>query len=1748
MTNTVGDAQIKLGLDASGVVTGIGEAKKSIDSLGPATQKGIAPISPEMEKASAATQRFAREVLKTEIALISGGKQTAAYKQAIAELNGLGTNALKPYLESLRATEQAQRAATAATLSGSAALNGMGISAKQTAAALRQVPAQFTDIIVSLQGGQAPLTVLLQQGGQLKDVFGGVGNAARALGGYIASLVNPFTVAAAAIGGVAFAFEKGAQEQREFQKALILTGNASGVTANLLSQAAASIDAVSGATQGKAAEALLVFVNAGVRGREELERFTASAIEFERAGGGSIEKVAENFAKLGKDPLKASLELNDSMNFLTRSIYEQIKALEDQGRSTEAAKLAQEAYNAALNDRTPQLLQNLGLIERGWKAITDATKGAYDAALSIGRAPTRAEQIDSLRGQIDQRQGRNASLGIKDGKATEDMRQQLSALVEVDRLEAKVAATKADQTRQVKALAEFDKLRDQFLDKQVKKEREIAQAREVAAKAGITGKALSDVEAGINKKYEEKGPSGVGDLNRGISAQIEALKAGAAIKAEIARQEADTRSSEFKRGFTNVLQFIEQEKQANLDSLNARKGILEKELALSRGKKDSQVEQARLAGEIALNEAQAATVIIKAQNDIAEAKFKQAIASQAVIQAQRDEDLAAQTAFMLANAAARNAGEKAVRDYAKSIEESNSFTEFELGLMGQSDQARSVAIEQYKIQIDLKKQLAAINANTGFNAEDRAAATATATEAAARAAANAGSKVFLDEWKKTTETISSSLTDALLRGFESGKGFGDNLKDTFKNLSKTLVLKPIIEMPVKQAAAALAPLQQKFTEFIATQILGQQQLTASAVTGSATIVAAKQVEGQAAATAGIANQAGGDPYSAFFRIAAMTALMAGLGFAVKGGSKSSGASPTNQGTGTVFGDSTAKSASIENSTKLLTENSTIGLRYSAEMVRSLRNIEQAFAGVTNLVLRNGEIGALEGKINTGYSDSALSSFLGKTSVVSNLFGNLVTKLFGKQTTIQGSGILGSPQLFGDIQDVGFQGNYYADVQTKSKFFGITTSTKNSTVLNPLDEELSRQFTQILGSIGDSVVLAGGALGLNLDEITAKLNGFVIDLGKINLKGLSGEQIQEQLAAVFGAASDVIARNIIPGLEAIQKVGEGYFETLVRAANQLETVNDVFGRLGGTLSIAAKGAGGIDQAISADQLVQDFGGLDKFTESTGAFYDAFYSDQQKARDGLSAISRALDGVGVALPKSNDAFRDLTTSIDVTTEAGRQAFATLVTLGPAFADLQNSLLDAADISTGSIANVLRDGLTGRITQEDLGQSLSEIIIDGFKNALANGVSQQISQAFTNQIIAPMLQAIATGGAVSSAVSQGTIDSFLTQAKAQIEVYTKVISDPAIQTALEQLNAGLTGVTGAMGGLAAASNTAEKLLSQANISASSISNVLRDGLTGRLTQEDLGKKLSDIVINGFNNALAQGVADQISQSFTTQIIGPMLQAIAAGGVVSSAVSQATINDFVAQAEAQIKLYTQVISSPAVQIALAQLNTGLNGVTSAMSGLTGSLQGVAAAAAEVNKYTANGADVARANAPWIQAAEDAQRASDEAREALRSMFSVISDEIKRIKGEIAGDSQSASLAQFTTLTAQARAGGLDALKELPSASQAYLSLVKENAGSLLELRRAQGFVIGSLEQTQQTLGLAPASGAVSPIVYQGPAQVSSTPVTFESLLQELRSANERLKTLELLASATEANTKSVAENIDGIASGKKTIQTEAA
>ncbi|MCP8350656.1 phage tail tape measure protein [Pseudomonas sp. FBF18] len=270
--------------------------------------------------------------------------------------------------------------ARAALGGADAALSSTGMTAKATAAALRGVPAQFTDIFTSIVAGQPIMMVALQQGGQLKDMFGGLGPAARALGGYILGLINPFTVSAAAAAALGYAFYKGSEEADAYSNALILTGNSAGLTADQLGSMAKQVSATVGTT-GAAASVLASLAGSGKIAGDSFMDVAQAAVSMDEATGKAVSETIAEFVKLADDPVKASVALNTQYNYLTSSVYSQIAALEQQGRHADAVKLATEAYADAINERTPKIIENLSWWERGYNAVAKAA----DQLKNIGR-------------------------------------------------------------------------------------------------------------------------------------------------------------------------------------------------------------------------------------------------------------------------------------------------------------------------------------------------------------------------------------------------------------------------------------------------------------------------------------------------------------------------------------------------------------------------------------------------------------------------------------------------------------------------------------------------------------------------------------------------------------------------------------------------------------------------------------------------------------------------------------------------------------------------------------------------------------------------------------------------------------------------------------------------------------------------------------------------------------------------------------------------------------------------------------------------------------------------------------------------------------------------------------------------------------------------------------------------------------------------------------------------------------------
>ncbi|HBM3277655.1 TPA: phage tail length tape measure family protein [Klebsiella oxytoca] len=398
-----------------------------------------------------------------------------------------------------------------------AQLGKTGMSAKQTAWAMRMIPAQMTDIVVGLSTGQSPFMVLMQQGGQLKDMFGGIGPAIKGVGGYVAGLINPFTLSAAAVGVLGLAYYKGTQEQDEFYKSLVLTGNQVGKTSAQLADIAARAAIAADSTTGKAASTLNQLVSSGKVAGDALERVTTAIVMTSDATGIATEKLVSDFNDIAADPVAAITKLNDQYHFLTLATYNQIKALQDEGNQQEAARVASESYSAALMQRSNDIKENLGLLESAWASLGRGAKSAWDAMLNVGREQTLEDKLKTLNESIAEAQKGQSEGGLWNGlnarftnlPAMMKLRDDLQTQITVQGvLNDSISSYSKRQQEGIEAQERINKLTDQTLTNVQKRKKALDELTRDLAKARAAGNSISAEEeaklrANVNEKYKD---------------------------------------------------------------------------------------------------------------------------------------------------------------------------------------------------------------------------------------------------------------------------------------------------------------------------------------------------------------------------------------------------------------------------------------------------------------------------------------------------------------------------------------------------------------------------------------------------------------------------------------------------------------------------------------------------------------------------------------------------------------------------------------------------------------------------------------------------------------------------------------------------------------------------------------------------------------------------------------------------------------------------------------------------------------------------------------------------------------------------------------------------------------------------------------------------------------------------------------------------------------------------------------------
>ncbi|MGE4244301.1 phage tail length tape measure family protein [Ramlibacter sp.] len=770
-----------------------GDAAAGVTKLAQAAKEAGAPVAQMGTAAQTAGQQLRQMASKESAGAVDA--VGAAAKRAAQDVNALATSIGKmPPIPAL-----APARGTGGIDETRAKLKGVGDQAQATAQQMRQVAPQITDVFTQLAGGANPMLVLIQQGGQLKDVFGGIGPAARAVSGYIGSMISPVTLAAGAVGALALAAYQGSEEVARLERGLILSGNAAGVTSSQYRAMAGDLARLGG-TKGAALETLTALAQQGRVGGENLQRFGAIAQQMDRLVGKPVQETVQEFAALAKSPVEASQQLTQTYNYLTSSVHAQIKALADAGRMTEAAKLAQEAFANSLSDRMPEMEKHLGALERLWLGIKRQISGATDAALSIGRPSSAQEEADALRARIAVARGpfdptnRRAT---EDRARVSDLERELLAVESRLANEAKSAQLGRERAAQQQASARWAKVEDENLQVREARERKIDQIRR-------DGLALGKSEKQINEEIAETRRRMVDPREAdGLQARIARLQKFNELQAEVTRQGVEKTSAALKQGLISDFEQIDQAAALELAQLKQHLSTLQSELRVVRSKPNSSAqESAALEGEITVQQERIRGREKKHLDDIETLRSQKRARERAAIaefHAQNAEDQAkADKASQDSTAASRTA----VDEYVYALELENKEVEFQVSLMGKSAVEQARLIELRRIEIGLLKEKSEIDKRASggkLSAETVAKDTQRVEEAAARAVANLSTREYVAKWSEANRAAAETLYSFITRR-------GGDAKRQLASMFEQLVLRPNIMAalsPISGAAANL---------------------------------------------------------------------------------------------------------------------------------------------------------------------------------------------------------------------------------------------------------------------------------------------------------------------------------------------------------------------------------------------------------------------------------------------------------------------------------------------------------------------------------------------------------------------------------------------------------------------------------------------------------------------------------------------------------------------------------------------------------------------------------------------------------------------------------------------------------------------------------------------------------------------------------------------------------------------------------
>jgi phage-related minor tail protein len=357
-------------------------------TLGIALDLQMGNFATEAQKVAYETQKMknaiAREMKAADKEIQSLKYATEDYGKTVSKVTEIERQLATGRLKDIKGTEKAsQLLAQAAAYDkvANAAKNAMGAQFKMNEQQKIQLTYQTTDLFTQIASGQSPIIAIIQQGGQLKDVMGGIGPMFRAIG----TLITPFTVgmtaAAASVGALAYSFINADKESAAFRDNMILTGRFAGVTESQVVALSEKLGTDLNVGYSKANDVIIALISSGKFTSAVIDDMSKVILQFSKLSGVDAKEAAQKLMGAFNGTAASVRTLDSQYNFLTLAQYRQIIALEKAGKAQEAIQLGVKAFGDSIDGQK----RDLGTLEKLWKAVGEAITYAKDAILGFGR-------------------------------------------------------------------------------------------------------------------------------------------------------------------------------------------------------------------------------------------------------------------------------------------------------------------------------------------------------------------------------------------------------------------------------------------------------------------------------------------------------------------------------------------------------------------------------------------------------------------------------------------------------------------------------------------------------------------------------------------------------------------------------------------------------------------------------------------------------------------------------------------------------------------------------------------------------------------------------------------------------------------------------------------------------------------------------------------------------------------------------------------------------------------------------------------------------------------------------------------------------------------------------------------------------------------------------------------------------------------------------------------------------------------